>query len=76
MRSCQNSPENSYTEKKVKHKPSGYTWCSMCLFDETKNRRFFYRGKDCIEKFWKCLKELGTEIINFEENEIILLTNK
>ena len=32
-----------------------------------KNRRYFYRGKDCIEKFCKDLKELGTEIINFEE---------
>ena len=32
---CQNNPENSYTEKKVKHKPSGYAWCSICSFDET-----------------------------------------
>ena len=23
VRSCQNNPKNSYTEKKVKHKPSG-----------------------------------------------------
>ena len=29
MRSCQKNPENSYTEKKVKHKPSGYAWCSI-----------------------------------------------
>ena len=43
VRSCQNNLENSYTEKKVKHKPSGYAWCSICLFDETKNRRYFYR---------------------------------
>ena len=27
---CQNNPKNSYAEKKVKHKPSGYTWCSIC----------------------------------------------
>ena len=26
--------------KKVKHKPSGYTWCSICWFDETKNTLF------------------------------------
>ena len=37
--------------------------------------RYFYRGKDCIEKFCKDLKELGTEIINFEEKELIPLTN-
>ena len=29
-RSCQNNPENSYTEEKIKHKPSGYAWCSIC----------------------------------------------
>ena len=73
---CKNSPENSYAEKKVRHKPSGCAWCSICSFDDMKNRRYFYRGKDCIEKFWKDLKELGTEIINFEEKEMIPLTNK
>ena len=26
LQSCQNNPESSYTEKKVKHKPSGYVW--------------------------------------------------
>ena len=76
MRSCKYNPENSYTEKKFKHKPSGYAWCSICSFDDTKNKRYFYRGKDCIEKFCKDLKELGTEIINFEEKEMIPLTNK
>ena len=76
MQYCQNNPKNSYTEKKAKHKPSGYAWCSICSFDDTKNKRYFYRGKDCIEKFCKDLKELGTEIINFEEKEMIPLTNK
>ena len=33
--------------------------------------RYFYRGKDCIQKFCKDLKELPTEIINFEEKETI-----
>ena len=27
--------------KKVKHKLSAYARCSICLFDETKNRRYF-----------------------------------
>ena len=68
MRSCKNNPENSYTAKKVKHKPLGDAWCSICSY--------FYKGKDCIEKFCKDLKEHGTEIINFEEKEMISLTNK
>ena len=49
---------------------------SICSFDETKNRRYFYRGKDCIEKFCKDLKEIGTEIINLDEKEMIPLRNK
>ena len=40
MQSCQNNPENSYTEKKVKYRPLGYAWCSICSFDDTKNAIF------------------------------------
>ena len=64
--SCQNNLENSYKETKAKHKPSGYTSCSICSFNDTKSKHYFYKGKDCIEKFCKDLKELGTEIINFK----------
>ena len=46
-----------------------------CLMIQ-KNRRYFYRRKDCIEKFCKDLKEIRTEIINFEEKEMIPLTKK
>ena len=49
----QNNPENSYTGKKVKHKPSGYAWCSICLFDDIKSRCYFYRGKDLLKSFVK-----------------------
>ena len=67
---CQNNPKNCYTEKKAKYKPSGYARCSICSFDDTKNKRYFYRGKDCIETFCKDLKELGTEMINFKKREM------
>ena len=76
IQSCKYNPKHSYTEKKVKHKSSGYPWCSLCLFYHTKNRRYFYRGKDCIENFCNDLKELGMEIINFEEKEMMPLTIK
>ena len=76
MRYCQNNPKNYYTEKKVKHKPLGYAWCSICSFDDTKNICCFYRGKNCIEKFSKDLKELRMEMINFKQKEMIPLTNK
>ena len=37
---------------------------------------YFYRGKDCIEKFCEDLKEIRTEIISLEEKQMIPLTNK
>ena len=67
--SCKNNPENLYTDKKAKHKPSGYAWCSICSSDDTKNRRYFYKGKDCIESFCKDLEELRTEIINLKKKK-------
>ena len=63
VRSCQYNPENSYTEQKVKHKTSGYAWCSLCSFDKTKKKPYFFRKKGYIEKFCKDLKKLGTKII-------------
>ena len=56
---CQDNLENSSTEKKAKYKPSEYAWCSICSFDDAKNKRYFCRRKDFIEKFCKDLKELG-----------------
>ena len=41
-----------------------------------KTDAIFIGEKICIDKFCKDLNELGTEIINFEEKEIIPLTNK
>ena len=63
--------------KKNNLKSSGYAWCPTCSFDETNDKRYFHRGKDCIENFCKDLKEIGREIIiDFEEKQMIPLTNK
>ena len=70
------NPANSYTEKKAEDKSSGYAWCSICSFNDTKNRRYFYREKYCTKKFCKDLKELGTELINFQKKEMMPLTDK
>ena len=51
--SCQNNPEESYTERKAKDEPSGYSWITCCSFDKSKNERSYYRGKDCMERFSK-----------------------
>ena len=47
----------------------------ICSFDETKNRRKFYRIKDCIEIFCRDLKELRTEIINYKDQEMTTLAS-
>ena len=43
-------------------------------FDSKEKKHSFYRGKNCIKKFCKEIKELGTKIINYEQkkkNDII-----
>ena len=67
MYSCQNSPEKSSTEKTTMHTPSGYSLLTHCLFDLEKNKLDCDRGKDCMERFCKNLKEHATRIINYEK---------
>ena len=73
---CQNNPEKSYTEKKAKHKPSGYSLVTCCSFDKSKTEWNYYRGKDCMEMFCKDLRDQAMKIINYEKKEIIPLTNE
>ena len=47
-----------------------------CSFDKKENKLNYYRGKDCIEKLCKKLKESATEIINREKKEMVPLTHK
>ena len=49
---------------------------TSCSFDEKENKLNYYRGKDCIEKLCKKLKECAMKIINYEEKEMIPLTKK
>ena len=72
----QNNPRNSYTQRKAKHKPSGYSLSLIYSFDETKNTHIFYRRTNCIENFCRDLKELATEIINYKEKEKAPLKDK
>ena len=72
--SCQNNHEKSYAEIKAIHEPSGWVMFTSCSFDEKENKLNYYRGKDCIEKLCKKLKERAMKIINYEEKEMIPLT--
>ena len=62
MSTCHNNLEKSSTSKINKHTPSGYS--------------LFYRGKYCMKNFCLDLREHVTKIINYEEKEMILLTEE
>ena len=47
-----------------------------CSFDKKENKLNYYRGKDCIEKLCKKLKERAMKIINYEKKEMIPLTKE
>ena len=57
------------------HEPCGYALSLVSLFDKTKNKYNFYRGRGCIKRFCSDLKELGTKIVNYKQKEMILLTD-
>ena len=67
LQPTQDNPEKSYTEKKARHKHSGWSLYTKCSYDKKENRLDYYRGKDCIEKLCKKLKEQAIKIINYEK---------
>ena len=76
INTCQNNPVKSYTEKKAKHKSSGYSLVTCCSFGKFKNERKYYRGKDCMKIFCKNLRDQAMKIINYEKKKEIILTNE
>ena len=77
MHSCHpNNLKNYYAEKKTKHTPSGYSLFTSCPFDATKNKLDCYNGEDCMERFGKDLRDHAMKTANYEEKEMISLTDK
>ena len=72
---CENNPNESYTERKAIHEPCSHALTLVSSFDSKQNKHTFYRGKDCNKRFCSELKELGTKIINYEQKEVISLTD-
>ena len=66
MNTCQNNPNESSTTEINKHTPSSYPLFTHCSFQKSKNKLDYYRGKDCMKKFCKDLREHATRIINYE----------
>ena len=71
-----NNPNESSTTKINKHTPSGYSIFTHCSFDKSKNKLNYYRGKDCMKKFSKDLREHASKIIDYEKKKMILLTTE
>ena len=47
-----------------------------CSFDATKDKLDCYKGEDCMEKFYKDLREHVMKIIDYEKKEMIPITNE
>ena len=75
-KSCQKNLEKSYTDRKGNDEPSRYSLSLICSFNSTKNKHYVYGGKDCDQQFCKKFKQLGTEIINYEEEDMMPLTDE
>ena len=56
--SCQNNPEQSYTEKKAKYEPSGWVMFTRCSFDKKGNKLNYYRGKIILKNYVKSEKSV------------------
>ena len=69
MRTCHNNLKHSLTTKISKHAPYGYSIFTNCSFVASKNKVDCYRGKDCMERFCKDLKEHAKKIINYEKRK-------
>ena len=56
-------------EKSCKKNPekSGWAMHKICSFNEKENKLNYYRGKDCIQKLCKKLKERTMKIINYKK---------
>ena len=74
--SRENNLEKSYTDKKAAHEPSGWAMFAKCSFDKAKHKLDYYRGRTCIERLRKKLKEHAMQIINYEKKEMITLTGE
>ena len=76
MNTCHNKPEKSSATKINKHSAPGYLLFTHCLFDTTKNKLDFYRGKNCMKNFCLDLREHTTKIINYEKKKMTPLTKE
>ena len=71
-----NNLENSSTTKVNEHIPSGFSMSTISLFTSIENKSHVYRGKDCMKKFCKILREHTLKKNNFKKKSMKLLTKE
>ena len=62
---CKNNPEHSSITKVSEHIPSSFSMSTISLWRSIENKHDVYKGKDCMKKFCKSLKENPMKQINF-----------
>ena len=53
VQSSRNNPEKSYTEKKARHEPSGWSMFIRCSFDEKENKLITIEEKIVLKNYVK-----------------------
>ena len=71
MSTCHNNSKKLSITKINKHTASGYSMFTHCLFHTTKYKVDCYRGKHCMERFCKDLKEHVLKMIIYEKKEMM-----
>ena len=73
---CYNNPDLSSITKINQQIPSGYSIYTNCSFDKSNNKLSYYRGEDCMERFYKDLKDHATKITDFKKKTMTPLTKE
>ena len=73
---CKSNPEISFTTKVSEHISPGFSMSAISWSRRVENKHDVYRGKDCIKKFCKFLREHAMKLINFKKRKMRLLTKE
>ena len=73
LKDVKKNPKNSSTTKLGEHIPSGFSLSTISSFKSIEDKHDIQRGKDCMKKFCKSLREHKIEVI-LKRGKMKLLT--
>ncbi|XP_057299543.1 uncharacterized protein LOC130630167 [Hydractinia symbiolongicarpus] len=76
VQGCDGDPEKSHTRDVSKHVASGYAFMTKFAHGEVEESSDCYRGKDCMERFCKGLRDQVNRAIRHPQKKIIPLTHE